>query len=57
MNPYHKPPTEKSKTFAFSIRIPEDLYKRLKYRTFEEKTTMNKWLMDAIETKIEASPK
>lgn len=39
-------------TTAFSIRMPDDLYKKLKHHTVDEKITTNKWIIDAIAEKL-----
>ena len=45
-----------SVTIATNIRLPEDLLKALKYRAIEEKKSMNRIILEAIEMSLAPVP-
>jgi len=46
-----------SGTIATNIRLPEDLLKALKYKSIEEKKSMNRIIREAIEMSLAAAPR
>jgi metal-responsive CopG/Arc/MetJ family transcriptional regulator len=45
-----------STTIATNIRLPEDLLKALKYRSIEEKKSVNQIIREAIQMSLAAAP-
>ncbi|MFC1946277.1 toxin-antitoxin system HicB family antitoxin, partial [Chloroflexota bacterium] len=43
----------KPKTRMIHIRLPEQLHKRLRIRAAESDITIQEWVVDALETKID----
>jgi predicted HicB family RNase H-like nuclease len=47
--------TQADDTQSFNLRLPRDLYEKLRLAAFEQRTSMNALIVDAVRVQQEAS--